>query len=116
MLRFGLREWKRVSPYLLKDFYVHTPWHSEQDKSGFTAYSFFDPEAEKGVLQIFRMEQCTLDALTIRLSYPEPDARYRLKDEDRGETTEYSGAELNAGVVFALPQQRSARLIWVEKI
>ena len=116
MLRFGLKEWKKVSPYLLKDFYVHTPWHSEQDKSGFTAFTFFDPDAQKGVLQLFRMEMCGLDTLEIRLPYAQSGARYRLTDEDSGETVEYAGDVLSAGVTFALPEKRCARLVWVEKI
>ena len=43
LLRWGLREWKRVSPSLRKDFYVLTPWHPETETTGFTAYVFFDP-------------------------------------------------------------------------
>lgn len=116
MLRFGLREWKKLRPYLLKDFYVHTPWHTEQDRSGFTAYSFFDPKAEKGALLLFRMEECGLDALRVRLNYAETGARYRLTDEDSGDARECSGEELRAGETFALLQKRSARLIWVERI
>nr|MCR5264525.1 alpha-galactosidase [Clostridiales bacterium] len=46
ILRFGIGEWKKVNPYLLKDFYTHTPWHSEQDRSGFTAFSYIDPDRE----------------------------------------------------------------------
>lgn len=116
MLRFGLNEWKKVSPYLLKDFYVHTPWHTEQDRSGFTAYSFFDPEKDKGALLMFRMECCGLDTLDVKLTYADPDANYRLTDEDSGEAFEASGAALSEGVTFTLPQKRSSRLIWVEKI
>ena len=62
------------------------------------------------------MEMCGLDTLEIRLPYAQSGARYRLTDEDSGETVEYAGDVLSAGVTFALPEKRCARLVWVEKI
>lgn len=115
MLRFGLREWKSLRKYLLKDFYVHTPWHSEQDRSGFTAYSFFDPEEEKGVLLMFRMEACGLDSLCVKLNYAQTGAKYRLTDADSGVLEEVEGSELRKGKTFTLAEKRSSRLIWIEK-
>jgi hypothetical protein len=58
-------------PYLLKDFYVLTPWHSQEDKSGFTAYSFYDGDEQRGVMLLFRMEACSEDRLTVRLPFAE---------------------------------------------
>lgn len=116
MLRFGLREWKKVSPYLLKEFYVHTPWHSEHDRSGFTSYSFFDGDADRGVLFLFRMEDCGLNHITVKLPYAQNGVSYRLTDEDSRESFEAEGEVLNKdGVSFVLENRRTARLIWVEK-
>lgn len=116
ILCFGLKEWKRVNPYLLKDFYVHTPWHTQDDKSGFTAYSFFDPKTEKGVLLMFRMEQCGLDTLKVKLPYAEEGKVYQLTDEDSKEVMECDGTVLKKkGISFKLAEKRTARLIWVEK-
>ena len=115
LLRFGLHEWKKVNPYLLKDFYVLTPWHSKDDKHGFTAYSFFDPKTEKGVLFLFRMEACPESCLRIALPYALSRDAYCLTDEDSGESRVISGPELHQGTDFILPQRRSARLIWIEK-
>ncbi len=109
MLRFGLSEWKRVSPYLLKDMYVLTPWHSEYDCSDFTAYCFFDPENEKGVLLAFRQENCVRDTLKIRLPFVKGED-YLLTDEDAGKVIVTQGdAELH----FAAP--RTARLLWIDR-
>jgi len=115
ILRFGLKEWKRVNPYLLKDFYVHTPWHTEYDKASFTAFSFVDPEAEKGVLLMFRMEQCGMDTLKIMLPYAKEGAVYTLTDEDTKEVIECEGTVLKRGISFQIAEKRTSRLIWVEK-
>ena len=58
MLRFGLNEWKKVAPYLLKEFYTLTPWHKEKDNTDFTAFCYYDPEKEDGVILAFRQERC----------------------------------------------------------
>jgi alpha-galactosidase len=116
ILRFGLNEWKKVSPYLLKDFYVHTLWHSEMDKSDFTAFSYFDPEKEKGVLLCFRQENCSSNTLALSLPYAEEGKNYLLTDEDTGEKMVYSGIQLVHGITLTLKMPRSSRLIWVEKI
>ncbi len=116
MLRFGLREWDKVKPYLLKDFYTHTPWHTEKDVFDFTAFSYFDPEKEKGVLFCFRQEYCGTDTFVLSLPYAKEENVYLLTDEDTGKKTEYSGAQLIRGITLTLEKVRSARLIWVEKI
>ncbi len=114
LLRAGLREWKKLCPYMLKDYYVLTPWHSKDDKSGFTAYSFFDAEVERGVLLLFRMENCSEDRLTVRLPYAEDGIGYKLTDEDSEAILLMPGKELReAGCVFVLPERRSARMVWI---
>lgn len=110
-LRFGLREWKRVSPYLLKEFYPLTPWHKEQDKSDFTAYCYFDPETESGVLLAFRQEYCARDTLRLALPFSSENDRYSLTDEDSGEEIIVTNRECS--ITFASP--RTAKLFWVKK-
>lgn len=116
-LRFGLREWKRLSPYLLKDFYVLTPWHSQEERDGFTAYCFFDGQARRGAMLLFRMEECREEELTLRLPFLRRGARCRLTDEDTGEILELDGARLGQeGITWPIAQPRSARLIWIEEV
>lgn len=119
LYRFALREWKKVSPYLLKDFYVLTPWHKEIDhtKHGeidttdYTVFCYMDPETDKGVMLAFREEECTKDWYTVRLPFAEGGEKYRLTDEDTGE-------EIIADGVTKLyfPEKRMARVLWVEKV
>lgn len=111
ILRFGLEEWRKVSPYLLKDMYVLTPWHSKDDRTGFTAYLFYDGEAERGALFLFRMEDCEEDRLTVTLPSVAFTGTYRLKDEDSGEIWLHDAEKIS----FCLPEKRFARLVWVSK-
>lgn len=107
ILRFGLREWKKVRPYLLKEFYVLTPWHSEKENDGFTAYCFFDPEIEKGVLFTFRQERCEKKVLS--LSFPFADILH-LTNEDNGAII--SVTDGTTEISFENP--REAKLFWID--
>lgn len=113
VLRAGLEEWKKLNRYLLKDFYILTPWRNKDQKDGFTAYSFYDPEEEKGFILLFRMEQCENEFLKIKIPYVRPGCMYTLTDEDSRETFAISAEELI--VTFKLIEKRSARLVWIEK-
>lgn len=108
VLRFGLAEWKKVNPYLLKEFYTLTDWHSGEDKTGMTAYMYFDPEEEKGVLFAFRQEECDEGELSLFLPL---EGKWTLADEDTGEKI----SDMNGKIVLQMPEKRTARLLWVEK-
>ncbi|MBQ8332788.1 MAG: alpha-galactosidase [Clostridia bacterium] len=111
ILRFGLDEWRKVNPYLLKDFYPLTGWHHRDDKAGFTAFGYHDPDTDKGLLLLFRMEDCESD--TLELTIPWMDgASFRFTDEDTGDTWTADSADM----VFQLADKRTSRLVWVEKI
>ncbi|HPS34128.1 MAG TPA: alpha-galactosidase [Oscillospiraceae bacterium] len=115
ILRFGLNEWKKISPYLLKDFYVLTPWHSQEDKSGFTVFCYYDNDAKEGVLQLFRMEDCPENTLFVKLPFAEESSDYLLTDEDTHEQKKYTGKQLKSGVCFDFDQPGTARVFWVKK-
>ncbi|MBO6053054.1 MAG: alpha-galactosidase, partial [Clostridia bacterium] len=83
-LREGIREWRSVRPYLRKEFYPLTPWHAEHEKTGFTAFAYYDPEKEEGVLIAFRQEDCDEAILTTELPF-EKDASWSVRDADTGE-------------------------------
>ena len=110
MLRFGIREWKRVSPYLLKEFYPLTPWHKERDNTDFTAFCYFDPDKEEGVILAFRQEWCVRETLRLTLPFAMEGDRYSYVDEDSGEEVV---AGKNLVLSFAAPH--TAKLLWVKK-
>ncbi|MBQ3869470.1 MAG: alpha-galactosidase [Clostridia bacterium] len=107
VLRNGLNEWKKVNPYLLKEFYVLTPYHKINDTTGFTAYAYYDPEAEKGVLLAFRQENCADTSLTVNL--PFADRKYTLTDEDTKEEYKTDGS-----LTLRFDQPRTAKLLWIK--
>ena len=108
MIRRGMDEWGKVKKYLLKDFYLLTPWHSESDRTGWTAFSYMD--GDEGALFAFRMEECEAD--TVRLSMKKwAGEKHVLTDADTGEETEVDGAEFTV----TRPEKRSAALYWVRK-
>ena len=113
MTRFGLNEWKKVRPFLLKDFYVHTPWHSKNDTSGFCAFSYYDSETEKGVITAFRQETCEENELKITVEYADKQRSYTLCDEDSGNVTKYSGEELREGISIFFDSPKSSHLFWI---
>lgn len=104
ILRNGLTEWKSIRRYLLKEFYPLTSWHSQTDRSGFTAFLFFDPADETGVLLAFRQEDCADATLSLHLPF---DRTCHLTDADSGETLTDSGD----GLTLTFDQPRTARLL-----
>ena len=91
-----------------------TPWHTEADTAGFTAYAFYDPDALSGVLLAFRQEKCREDTLSLSLPFARPGDRITLVDEDTGcaiETDSTSAAKGGVTLRFAHPRQ--ARLLWI---
>lgn len=111
MLRFGLQEWKKVSPYLLKDFYTLTPWHREKDTTDFTAFCYYDPGKDEGVLLAFRQEKCTREQLSIFLPFAKAGDRYLVTDEDSKENVNVDGS-----VTLSFGAPRTAKLLWIKKI
>lgn len=85
MVRYGLRTWKEVVPYLLKEFYVLTPWQDHEDKTGFTSFAYYDPDTKKGVLFIFRREECEMDTIELDLPFIKDGSSVVLADENTGE-------------------------------
>lgn len=111
LVRFGMREWKKVSPYLLKEFYTLTPWHREIDRSSFTALCYFDPETEEGVILAFRQEACVQSSLTLTLPFANASDRFIIKDEDTGNECEVEGS-----FTLSFDHPRSAKLLMIKKV
>ncbi len=116
MIRFGLREWDTVKDYLLKDFYLLTPWNGPTDKTHWTSYVYFDPEKDSGVLLAFRMEEATECSYNHRLTMLRPMHKYQLRDADNGVIGTFEGSELAKGYIVTHPQPRSAALIYIAPV
>lgn len=105
ILRNGINEWKEVKDYLLGEFYTLTPWHHENDLSGFTAYTYFNPETEMGVLFVFRQEECENSEITLKFSFAQNKELF-LTDKDTKETFTTKNRELT----LCIPEKRTAKL------
>ena len=111
MLRFGLKEWKKVAPYLLKEFYTLTPWHKEKDTTDFTAFCYYDPDKEEGVILAFRQEKCDRDMLRVSLPFAGETDKYSIIDVDSGKKASVYGI-----ITLCFEAPRTAKLLWVKKI
>ena len=109
VMREGLKEWKEVNPYLLKEFYTLTPWHHENELDSFTAYTYFDPEEEKGVLFVFRQEKCEESDITLNFGFVQ-DREISFTDKDNGEKF----CSKNGCIAFSLAEKRCAKLYFYE--
>ncbi len=88
LLRRNLAEWRAIAPLLVKDFYVLTPWHSENDRAGWTAFAYHDPETGRAALLAFRQEECATDELVVKLPFVADSAqRTRTVRLDRPRTS-----------------------------
>ncbi len=108
ILRFGLAEWRKVNRYLLKEFYALTPYHGITDTTGFTAFCYFDPECEQGIVLAFRQEECEEDILSFELPFAK-DVPYVLTDEDTGSAFKTQDGKIS----LPMPEKRMSRLLWV---
>ena len=111
MLRFGIHEWRRVNSYLLKEFYTLTPWHKEKDNTSFTAFCYYDPEKDEGIVLAFRQERCVKRQLDVKLPFASETDRYAFTDEDSGEKTVTDGR-----ITLDFDAPRTSKLLWVKKI
>lgn len=110
-LRRNIAEWRSVSRILLKDFYVLTPWHSEDDTGGWTAFAYDDPESRETILLAFRQEKAEDAECTLKLPFAAAGKTYEFTDDDTGETFAVSGETLvSAGITVKLPEPKSSKL------
>jgi alpha-galactosidase len=116
LIRFGLREWDTVKDYLLKDFYLLTPWNGPEDRTHWTSYVYFDPEKDSGVLFAFRMEEAAERSCLLRLTMLDPRHTYELRDADTGVIGTFTGSALAAGHPVTHPLPRSAALIYIRPV
>jgi len=116
MLRFGVNEWNSVKDYMLKDFYVLTPWKPEGDRKNWTSYIYYDPETDSGVLFGFRMEECEKPSCTVALSMLNAEKEYEFIDADKGLIGCFNGEDLINGYKLEQNNPRSASLIFIKSL
>ncbi len=111
LMRDVMKEWRSLSDLLLKDLYVLTPWHAEDDLKGWTAFAYHDPETDEAAVLAFRQDECEEADYILKLPFADPAKTYAIRDEDSGKVWESKGSELRDGVKATLPEKRSS-LLW----
>ena len=114
MRRF-LGEWKSVRHLLTKDMYVLTPWHSRDDKFGWTVFAYDSPETAESLLLAFRMEDCRDMYYTVKLPFADEDSVYMLENADSGDEMTVPGSTLKEGIVLTLPNPRSCLMYRIKR-
>lgn len=110
----GLKEWKEISRYLLKDFYVLTPYHGVLDDNNWTAYMYYDRDDDSGVIQAFRQAGSGEKEYTLMIKAVDPDKFYSLNDLDGTFSVErVSGKALREGLTLRAENPRTAFVIYI---
>ncbi len=115
VLKKGMGEWKEVSKYFYKDFYVLTPQQGVGDTENWTAYEYFDPETDSGVVQAFRKQNCPDSTYMLQFKGVDPDRYYTVRDLDGVNTmAKIKGSMLLKGIPLAAENPRTAIMLFIE--
>ena len=107
-------DWRELAPCLLGDFYPLSPYSLADD--AWIAWQFHRPEADAGIVQVFRRPKSFYSAAQFRLRGLDPDASYKLTNVDVPGTTVMSGRELaEVGLPVTIARQPAAVVIKYQK-
>ena len=111
-LKARIEEYRKVRPYFAGDFY---PLTAVSDRKDVWCASRLQLE-DKGVLLLFRREEAPYETAFFPLQGIDGAAKYRFTDADGG-SWQLSGEEiLTKGVGITMPDPRSSKIIFFEKI
>ena len=105
--------WRKAANLMLScDYYPLTECRGAREDM--YAVQFFSPERQEGFLEIERNNNCADESFTACFRAVDDNATYILTEAESGETVEYTGKELKAGLTVSLPI-RSGRIYFYEK-
>ncbi|MCC6694994.1 MAG: alpha-galactosidase [Candidatus Hydrogenedentes bacterium] len=114
-LKERLNEYRALRPLYWGDFYPLTPYAPGED--AWLAWQFDRPDLGEGMIQAFRRSACEADSLRVDLHGLDESARYAVTNQDGGEVSEYTGAQLmTEGVQVTLPSRPAAGLFTYKKL
>lgn len=114
-LRTCYRQWEEVADNFYGDYYPLTPYSPDSDV--WMAWQFDRPEADQGMVQAFRRENCIFEAARFKLKGLDPDAVYEVKDLDSGTVIRTKGSELlDKGLRIELTQSPDSAIITYKKV
>ncbi len=107
-------QWMDVSPLMLKDFYMLTPYSA--DNAAWVAWQFDDPEKGEGFVLAFRRGESFYEAAKLKLNGIDSAATYDIADLDMNAAKKESGTDLAKGLSLAESKQPDSRLIIYKRI
>lgn len=117
MLKQGLNEWTEINKYLLKDYYVLTPYRGVSNDKDWTAWMYVDSDKNSAVLQAFRPVSSTQDTFKVVPKGLDPNTYYYVRDVDGiNSIAKVKGSALMKGLNIYAESARTAITIYIEPI
>jgi len=105
---FGQR--RQIMDYYFGDFYPLTPYSRE--RSVWMAWQFDRPEADEGVVQVFRRDESPYESARFKLRGLRPRVRYTVTDITRDTSRQMSGRQLmESGLGVEIPERPGVAVI-----
>ncbi len=105
-----MREYLELRPLLWGDFYALAPY--SRHPGAWLAWQWHRPDLDRGIVQVFRRQQCAQARYGVRLRGLAPGASYHVSDRDQPWTVVASGeALMSSGLTVVLAHQPAAALL-----
>lgn len=117
MLKQGLNEWRDINKYLLKDYYVLTPYRGISNDKDWTAWMYVDTDDNSVVLQAFRPASSTQDTFKVMAKGLDPNSYYTVRDVDGiNNIAKVKGSALMKGLNIYAANARTAITLYIEPV
>ena len=111
------RERNEYEKYFYSDFYVLTPYNGISDTKNWTAYMYFNPNTDSGVISAFRAVNCEQSQYTLKVKGVNPNHYYTIRDVDGYNSVQrIKGSALIQGLPLKAKTARTALIIYIEPV
>ena len=109
------QERKEYKKYFYSDFYVLTDYNGVNEDRNWTAYMYFDPSSDSGVISAFRQANCDKDTCTVSVKGVNPNNYYLIRDIDGvNSIARVKGSALINGYPIYAKNARKALILYIE--
>jgi hypothetical protein len=103
------RERNEYEKYFYSDFYVLTPYNGINDTENWTAYMYFNPNTDSGVISAFRAVDCEQSQCIVKIKGVNPNHYYTIRDVDGYNSVQrVKGSALMQGIPLKAKTARTA--------
>ena len=114
LLRRLMKEYLKVRPYVFGDYYALTP-HS-LDTKVWAGWQFDRPDLGEGMVQMFRRQDSTDEAMQVKLRGLDPHATYTLTNLDVAGTASVTGRRLmEDGLTITIKERPGSAIVTYKK-